>query len=154
MITLRDVEDADLAHFYAHQQDPQARRMAAFVGGDDSRAAFDAHWEKIRARDTITLAAILCESELAGHLASFHRGDEREVTYWIARERWGQGVATEALRLFLTRDPTRPLFARVAHDNVGSARVLVKCGFQLARRERGYAEARGAEIDERVYALT
>jgi RimJ/RimL family protein N-acetyltransferase len=74
------------------------------------------------------------------------------VTYWIDRAFWGRGLATAALREFVREEP-RPLHARVAKDNVGSRRVLEKCGFVLIAEERGFANARGAEIDELVLRL-
>jgi RimJ/RimL family protein N-acetyltransferase len=41
----------------------------------------------------------------------------------------------------------------VAADNAGSIRVLEKCGFTLVGKDRGYAHARGEEIDEWVMRL-
>ena len=78
---------------------------------------------------------------------------EREVTYWIDRACWGRGVATAALRGLLAQVPERPLYARAAADNAGSLRVLEKCGFRESARARGYARARGEEIDEVVLTL-
>ena len=49
--------------------------------------------------------------------------------YWVAREHWGRGLATRAVRAFLDELPARPLHATVATDNVASRRVLEKCGF-------------------------
>jgi RimJ/RimL family protein N-acetyltransferase len=51
------------------------------------------------------------------------------VGYWLGREFWGQGIATQALALFLKEERTRPLVAHVAQHNIGSRRVLEKCGF-------------------------
>ena len=43
-ITIREVESSDLETFYEHQLDPEAIRMAAFVGKDPKdKVAFDAH---------------------------------------------------------------------------------------------------------------
>ena len=42
---------------------------------------------------------------------------------------WGRGLATAALGEFLVELPDRPLHALVSTDNVGSIRVLEKCGF-------------------------
>jgi RimJ/RimL family protein N-acetyltransferase len=53
----------------------------------------------------------------------------------------------------LTVDPSRPLHARVAYDNVASRRVLEKCGFRVIATERGFAEARSGEIEEFVPRL-
>ena len=45
------------------------------------------------------------------------------------QEHWGKGVMSEALRQFLELIEHRPLIARAAKSNVGSCRVLEKCGF-------------------------
>jgi RimJ/RimL family protein N-acetyltransferase len=55
--------------------------------------------------------------------------------------------------MFLEQVSERPLFARVAVDNLGSIRVLEKCGFRLIDIEREFANARGEEINEAVYRL-
>ena len=76
-----------------------------------------------------------------------------EVTYWIGREFWGQGIATKALAALLSTVKTRPLYARAARDNIASLRVLEKCGFMIAGYERGFANARGEEVEEVVLEL-
>src|SRR5437868_586333 len=97
-IRLRDVTDEDLAVFSAHQQDREAVRMAAFTSKDPSdRAAFDAHWKKIRANPAILIRTALVDEAIAGHVASWSQSNTRELTYWIGREHWGKGVATRAL---------------------------------------------------------
>jgi RimJ/RimL family protein N-acetyltransferase len=152
-IRLRDVVDADLDLFFAHQQDREAARMAAFTAKDPSdRSAFDAHWKKIRANAAILIRTVLVDGAVAGHVASW-QSDTRELTYWIGREHWRLGVATKALSLFLEVDRARPIQARAAKDNLGSVRVLEKNGFRTIAEERGFANARGAEIDEVVLEL-
>jgi len=153
-ITLRDVTDADLPIFFEQQRDLAYNRMAAFTRKDpDDRAAFDAHWKKIRADPEITNRTIVFEGQVAGNIASFVVDGEREITYGIARHLWGRGIATEALRAFLTVVTDRPLRARAAKDNVGSLRVLMKCGFEVTGEDVGFANARGQEIEEVVLHL-
>jgi len=54
IVTIRQVESSDLETFYEHQLDPEAIRMAAFVGKDPKdKAALDAHWDKILTRSAI-----------------------------------------------------------------------------------------------------
>lgn len=158
-ISLRPIAASDLPIFFAHQLDTEACRMAAFTSDDPTdRAAFDAHWAKILAKDTVIARTVVVrddagEEHVAGHIASFMRGDDREVTYWIGREHWGDGVATRALKLLLEEDQTRPMYGRAAADNAPSIRVMLKCGFIEDRRERGFANARGEEIEEVVMRL-
>lgn len=151
-VTLRPVEDSDLDVFYGHYQDPVASQMAAFIAGDPAdRGAFDEKWQRIRSNEEITVRTILCDGEIAGHIASFVMDGDLEVTYWVDRSMWGKGVATDALAQLLDLVPQRPIHGRAAKDNLGSLRVLEKCGFARMGEERGFANARGEEIDEVVY---
>lgn len=153
-VELRDVRDDDLAIFFRHQLDPDANRMAAFTHEDPGdRDAFAAHWAKIRGDKTTVNKTILFDSRVAGLVASFKRNGEPEVTYWIGKEYWGKGIATAALSQLLQTVTARPMFARIASDNIASKRVLEKCGFYVLRRERGFANARGGEIEECVLEL-
>ncbi len=153
-VTIREVTDDDLAIFFEHQQNKEAVFMAAFTAKDPSdRSAFDAHWTKIRASDSVINRTIEVDGVVAGHVASFEMAGDREVTYWIRREFWGQGVATVALKLLLNADPTRPIFGRASKDNLGSIRVLEKCGFVLVGEDKGFANARQEEIAEVILKL-
>jgi RimJ/RimL family protein N-acetyltransferase len=151
-VALRPVEDGDLEVFYEHYRDPVASHMAAFIASDpDDRFAFDAKWERIRSNPEITARTILVEGEIAGHIASFVMQGDLEVTYWVGRDHWGRGVATAALDQLLTIVPDRPIYGRAATDNLGSLRVLEKSGFCRIGEDRGFANARGTEVQEAIY---
>jgi RimJ/RimL family protein N-acetyltransferase len=153
-VTLRKVAPDDLPIFYKQQRDPAGVHMAAFTMRDpDDRAAFDAHWAYILADPHVVLRTIVVDGQVAGSVLSYVGDIGPEVSYWLGREFWGRGVATEALRAFLKVQTTRPIFARAAADNAGSLRVLEKCGFVITGQERGYANARGEEIEECVLEL-
>ena len=154
-ITLRDVTDADLPIFFDLQRDITYNHMAAFTHEDpDDRAAFDAHWQKVLANPENKNRTIAFEGQVAGHIASFPMDGHREITYGIARHLWGRGLATEALRALLAVDTYRPIHARAAKDNIGSLRVLAKCGFEVIGEDIGFANARGKEIEEVVLRLS
>ena len=131
-IILREVIDSDLAIFYEHQREPEANRMAAFPSRD--RDLFMAHWSKIRKDESNILKTILCNGQVAGNMLSFIMDGKREVGYWIGREYWGRCLATKALKMFLEVENTRPLYGVVAKHNIGSRRVLEKCGFEIQNR--------------------
>ena len=128
-VTLRPVEPADLPILFEHQRDPAGIAMAG-VGGRD-REWFDEHWAKILADEDSLIRTVLAGDEVAGHVLSFERDGRREVGYWIGRDHWGRGVATAALVAFLGEEQFRPLHAGVLPANVGSLRVLEKCGFAV-----------------------
>ena len=134
-VTLRPVEAADLPIFFEHQRDPAGIAMAG-VGGRD-RAWFDEHWAKILAEGADRIRTIVAGGEVAGNVLSFERDGRREVGYWIGRDHWGRGVATAALMAFLGEEESRPLYAGVLPANLGSLRVLEKCGFAVAGEEDG-----------------
>ena len=151
---LREVRDEDLAVLFEQWADPVAAQMAAFTAPDHmDRNAFERRLSRSRADETVIARVIIVDGEVAGTIASWGDPDEREVTYWIGRAYWGKGIATGALEAFLTVDPSRPLHARVASDNVASRRVLEKCGFRVIATERSFADARSAEIEEFVLRL-
>lgn len=128
--------------------------MAAFTAKDPAdRDAFMAHWGRILSDETITVMTILSEGRVAGHLAYFLQAGKPSVCYWIGKEYWGKGIATEALRQFLERIPTRPLYARAAKDNAGSLRVLEKCGFMIWGEDKGFSPVRGEEVEEFIMEL-
>ncbi len=127
-IYLRPVLSTDLPIFYAQQLDEDAAQMAGFPSRDHGK--FMAHWAKIMTDQAIIVRTILFEDQVAGNIVSFEQDDVREVGYWLGKEFWGKGIATRALALFLEVETTRPLYAAVAKHNLGSARVLEKCGFQ------------------------
>ena len=140
-VLLRDVARGDLPVLFEHQEDPAAIRMAGVPPRD--RDAFEAHWARMLTDRAFTNKAVLFEGRVAGHVMSFERGGHREIGYWIGREHWGRGVATEALSQFLARAETRrPLRAKVARHNAGSVRVLKRCGFVIVGEGDGAYDLR------------
>jgi RimJ/RimL family protein N-acetyltransferase len=153
-IGLRAVRDDDLDTLYDQMRDPEAVRMAAFTAEDpDDRAAFDAHFTRIRTGPDILTLAITVDGALAGTVASFLVDGDTEITYWLGRRWWGRGIATRAVELLLDLVPVRPVIARAASDNAGSLAVLHKVGFRSVGKEVAYANARGEEIEETLLRL-
>ena len=154
-ISLRETLEDDLPIFFRFQLDPEANRMAAFTAKDPANwEAFLAHWRKNLGGATSLHRTILCDGQVVGSIASWIDDGQPEVTYWIGREHWGKGVATRALSEFLANvNRARPMRARVAKDNHGSRRVLERCGFVVVGEDKGFANARGREIEELLLAL-
>jgi RimJ/RimL family protein N-acetyltransferase len=153
-VTLREVRDEDLPLLFEQWADPVAVHMAAFTAPDHTDwDAFERRWSRLRADETVLNRIIVFDDDVAGSIGSWGEPGQREVTYWLGRSHWGKGIATGALEAFLAVDRSRPLHARVASDNVASRRVLQKCGFHVVATERGFANARSAEIGELVLRL-
>ncbi len=153
-VSIREVVDADLPIFFAQHQDEGALQMAAFTPPEPAnREALIAHWTRLMHNPAIVYRTILADGQIAGSLVYFEMFEQRQVGYWLGREYWAKGIATRALMLFLDLLPERPLYARTAFDNLGSQRVLQKCGFRLIGTDSGYANARRAEIEEYVFKL-
>lgn len=137
MIELRELTEDDLPVLHTQATDPESVAMADVPVRNPQ--AFVEHWRVNVLGDPEVLArGIVLGGALVGHLVSFLHEGTREVGYWVAREHWGKGIATEALRAFLEVERRRPLAAGVAPHNAGSLRVLEKCGFHVVEeREDG-----------------
>jgi RimJ/RimL family protein N-acetyltransferase len=132
-VILRPVEPDDVAVFFSQQRDHVANEMAAFASRD--RAAHDEHWAKILADDAVIARTIVAGDDIVGNIGSWRADGKRLIGYWIGREFWGQGYATDAVANFLSEVRERPVWAHVAEHNLASLRVLAKCGFAVVGTE-------------------
>jgi len=153
-IKLRITQLTDLEQFFLFQLDEEAGYLAAFMPKNHTdKEAFINKYTRLLNDPSITFRTILVDGEIAGSVSKFVMEGDAEITYWIDKKFWGQGIASNALTNFLKIESTRPIFGRVAYDNVGSQRVLEKCGFVKIGTDRGFANARQAEIEEYIYKL-
>lgn len=150
-VQLRDAAETDLPIFFEQQLAPDAIQMAAFPSRN--REAFMAHWSKIMVDDSVVIKTILFNGDIAGNIVCFEQLGEREVGYWLGKEYWGKGVASQALRQFLDVIKTRPLYAHVAKHNIASKRVLEKCGFKIAAEDKFFSKIFGKDIEEYILIL-
>ena len=111
-----------------------------------------AHWAKITPDETTILKTIVVNGKVAGNLVAWKQSGESKVGYWLGKEYWGQGIASEALSQFLVHVKTRPLYARVAKQNVASIRVLQKCGFTMCGEDT-FTDIDGEVAEEFILAL-
>jgi len=132
---LREVVEGDLPILYEHECDREAAAMAAFPSRD--RDAFMAHWAKTLANNAALTMAIVADGEVAGNIGCWEADGHRFVGYWIGREFWGRGLATQALAELVDMVEARPLYAHVVKSNVASIRVLEKNGFVEVERHTG-----------------
>lgn len=106
--------------------------------------------------------AICLEDRAVGSIGAFRQSNihfrTAELGYYLAREYWGRGIVTEAVRqlcerVFAQTDILR-IYAVPFSDNVGSRRVLEKAGFQLEGILCRNACKNGRVLDMALYALT
>ncbi|HTN46118.1 MAG TPA: GNAT family N-acetyltransferase [Flavipsychrobacter sp.] len=154
-IQLRPTRVADLETLFQFQLDKEGGYMAAFMPKDPTdKAAYIHKYTKLLDDPTVNNQTILLGPIIVGSIARFAPEGYTEITYWIDRKFWGQGIATKALREFLAIETIRPIFGRVAFDNFGSQKVLEKCGFDRVAVDKGFANARQMEVEEYIYKLT
>ena len=132
--------------------------QVVFVGDDNPT-----EWEpfeptKVIEGDPQAKAHVVRETEgpdgrVVGSVARWYDEGTAEITYWIDPEHWGEGIGTRAVRLFLDALHERPVRVRVAADNARSIAILEKLGFRQVGTDRGFANARGTEVEERIYLL-
>jgi RimJ/RimL family protein N-acetyltransferase len=150
-LTLRDVEDGDLETLYQQQLDPDVVKMRAFPSSE--REAYMTHWAKVLTNDSNVLRIIVADQKVVGSMMSWVQDGKRQVGFGLGKEYWGRGIATRALAAFLDELSERPLYGYAAGHNIGSQRVMEKCGFAKVGVDRGVLEVDGELIDEMVFEL-
>lgn len=164
-LCLRALTRADADDMFRVHADPEVLRFI----GRPKPASIDAIMERIdgmiestRAEAGITWK--LCDRATGAYVGGAglkywdktHR--RAEVGYILARERWGRGLATEALapilRFGFERMRLHSVEARVHPDNRASRRVLEKVGFvqEGYLRESYFNSATGVFEDTVVYS--
>ena len=154
-ISLRATEISDLDILFQFQLDKEGVFLAAFMPANyTNKIAYIEKYTKLINDPTLNNQTIIFDNNIVGSIAKFVMQGDTEITYWIDRKFWGQGIATNALKLFLQIEQTRPIFGRVAFDNFGSQKVLEKNGFMKTGTDKGFASARQTEIEESIYKLS
>lgn len=153
-LTLSPTKVDELAALFAIQLDAEGQHMAAFTPKDPSdKNAYLEKYTKLLAEPTVNMQTLILDQAIIGSISKFEMEGNAEITYWIDKPFWGQGIATVALKKLLQNEPARPIFGRVAFDNIGSQRVLEKCDFKKIGTDKGFANARQEEIQEIIYKL-
>lgn len=154
-IILVETKVEDLNTLFQFQLDQEANYLAAFTAKNpNDKAAYLEKYSKHLADPTIHMRTIKLDGVIVGSIAKFMIQNEAGLTYWIDKEYWGRGIASAALHEFLKIEPARPIHASTAFDNYGSQRVLEKAGFVRVGTDKGFANARQAEIEEYLYKLS
>ena len=105
----------------------------------------------------LVYAVTLKDGTLAGYVQAVPLGDEWEIGYHIGAAHTRKGYATEAVRaslpVIMAQLGIRQMLGICLAENIASAKVLERCGFN--KQFEGMAEYQGkpAQIDRFVFAL-
>ena len=153
-IELRPTEISDLEKFFVFQLDNDACYLAAFTPKNPTdKEAYLQKYTQLLQNPTVHMKTVFIDGIIAGSISKFEMEGDAEITYWFDKRFWGKGVASKVLEKFLTLEKARPLYGRVAFDNFGSQKVLERSGFVKVGTDKGFANARQAEIEEIIYQL-
>ena len=118
-------------------------------------------WIKIANRDTTMLnVAMEVNRQAVGGLGVVFKDDvyrrSAEMGYWLGEAYWNQGLTSRAVaalseHVFEHYDIVR-LYAGIFENNLASARVLEKAGYNFEARLRQSITKDGQTMDELVYA--
>jgi RimJ/RimL family protein N-acetyltransferase len=91
---------------------------------------------------------------VSGQAFEAHRA---EVGYWLGKPYWGHGIMTSVVKriceVAFAEFGLAKITAHIFLDNVASARVLEKCGFQQEGILRKHYIKDGSFLDSRLFAL-
>ncbi|MFT4662094.1 MAG: ribosomal-protein-alanine N-acetyltransferase [Patiriisocius sp.] len=153
-ISLRKSEASDLEIFHQNQATEEANFMAAFTSKNpQDKEAYLKKWAGLMTVDSVHLQSLLLNEAVVGSVVKFEMEGDSDITYTLDKGHWGKGVTTEAVKLFLDIEKTRPMFGRVAYDNYGSQKILEKSDFKKIGSNTAFANTRGMEIAEFIYRL-
>jgi len=138
MITLRDFNEGDADQLLCILNDPEVIKFLSSKIPTPYTLK-DAQWWISTGSKTSMVKAIEFNGSLVGCIGAeqgeFEYKRSAEIGYWIAKDFWRRGIATQAINeitslVFNTTDIIR-LFASVFSSNTASMHVLGKCGFEL-----------------------
>lgn len=105
--------------------------------------------------------AITVDDKAIGSIGVFRQSNihfrTAEIGYYLGEPYWGKGYGTCAVKqmceyIFQHTDIIR-LYAEPFADNIGSCRILEKCGFELEGILRKNAVKNGVVMDMKMYSI-
>ncbi|CAM4392516.1 GNAT family N-acetyltransferase [Pseudoalteromonas ostreae] len=163
-LTLRLLTAADWPLFFTLHNDSQVIEKCFDKPSEAQiRAKFNERLKPWQPNSNQPLCMVISESGsgkqvgVTGFTAS-QLADTQEVGYLLLPEFYGRGYATESLDAFLTwsrrKFNIQLIKAVVSAGNIGSEKVLAKCGFKLVRVEPLAYEIGGVLFDDHHFLLT
>jgi [ribosomal protein S5]-alanine N-acetyltransferase len=158
LVWLREWADDDAAWYAESVRDPLIQRFTTdspTLTAEQVLAAF----ARMRASGKEE-AFVICDAvtgDRLGGIALLHDGSSGEVSYWVAAQARGRGIATHALSLFSAWSfytvGLAVLWLRVHRDNLASQRVATRAGYQRDPSRDKSQQAKGTVWPMLGYAL-
>ncbi|SFK66835.1 Protein N-acetyltransferase, RimJ/RimL family [Halogranum rubrum] len=157
-VELRTIETDDAAFLQQTLNDPQVRSsLTAFSPRSRTQKA---DWIAARDDSDGVVLLICVDGDPVGTVALNPPNDVwgvAEIAYMVAPDKWGNGYATEAVRLIcrygFEERRLNKVYAEPFATNTGSCRVLEKVGFSEEGTLRQEAFIEGEYVDVRRYGL-
>jgi [ribosomal protein S5]-alanine N-acetyltransferase len=164
-LMLREIEEDDWVSVHRYASDPAVSRF--LIWGPNTEEQSRDYVRSIQAyrlegpRNRVLLGMVCKDSgELIGGIGITRgNGDagSAEIGYSLHPDYWGRGYATEAARALIEfgfREwRLHRVHARCDPENVGSARVMEKCGMRLEGHFRKLVMVKGEWRDRLTYAI-
>jgi RimJ/RimL family protein N-acetyltransferase len=151
VVRLRPVKVEDLPQMFEMQLDPESNVMAGTK--PRGREQYFEMWGRNLKEPGIRSRVIEVNGEIVGSMACFQAEGQDCLGYWIARQWWGKGIASRAVKMFLLEERRRPLRATARSNNAASRRILEKCGFEFVEEKMGEETERFLGCEIAVYIL-
>ncbi len=158
VVQLREWADDDAAWYADSVRDPLIQQFTTespTLTAEDVLAAIG----RMRASGAEE-GFVICDAVTGaplGNIALHHDGNSGEVSYWVAADARGRGVARRALALFsvwsLQAVGLEVLWLRTHRDNVASQRVAMGVGYRRSPDHDKSQQAKGAVWPMVGYAL-
>lgn len=159
MVLLRQFTSSDATSIVTYLNDPLVTRYITDAIPKPYTIADATGWVA-HSQTSNTIMAIeyngLFVGCISAQIGEFEYSRSAQLGYWIGKEFWNKGIATQAVTLFcqqLTRDTDMMrLYVSVVVDNGASSRVLAKNGFVCEGVHRAASYKAGVFYDESVWA--
>jgi len=161
-ISLRAWATSDIDNLVKHANNPNiAKNMTNAFPHPYTQEAGLAFITMANSKKPLSIFALCLNNEAIGGIGMHPQQDIHEkcaeLGYWLAEPFWGKGIASKAvLKMidfsFLNFDIVR-LYARPFSSNIGSQKVLEKCGFKLEARLKKSIFKNGVYMDELIYSI-
>jgi len=159
MISLRKFKDVDAPLLVEYLNHPQVTQYIT-AAIPTPYTLEDAHWWIKHSKQSTLIKAITYQGQFIGCISAtpgqFEYSHSAEIGYWLGHAYWQQGLATQALTLFVEKLQQEGEFKRVyvsvVTDNNRSISVLKKNEFQLEGTLKQASYKNGVFFDEHIYA--